>query len=518
MTQAVKIAPFPGKLTALMSAVLVLSLVACGGGGDSALPASGSGPAPTVSATDAPAGTSAAPVTDASGNAGTTSTTAVAAAPVTDSATAAAGAAPTVAVTAGTDTTVATPSATAAVTPAAGTAVTAAAAAAIDGRSKKRGLGYGDHSVADMQALSAGVSWWYNWSPKPDSGVVNTYQSVEEFVPMIWGGNPNADDIANQVPNGAKYLLGFNEPNFRSQSNKTPRQAAALWPVLEEVARRKNLQIGAPALNYCGDCVTDSDFNSSDPIVYMDAFLAACKDCKIDFIPVHWYACDLGSLQWYIDKFRKYNKPIWLTEFSCAGVPDITLAKQKAYMTDAVKYLESQPIIARYSWFSGRNNEIPFINLLEPQSGVLSELGRLYVSLPGGTTSTGGGGGAGWSAQIEAENFVEMRGVQNEGSSEGGANVGWIDTGDWMIWDLNTPSAGTYKVEYRVSSPNGGTIRLEQAGGSPNYGSIDVPRTGGWQNWQTISHVVNLPAGQQRIGIAVPAGGFNLNWLKFTKQ
>ncbi len=540
MNLAAKFPPARGKVTALMSALLVLSLAACGGGsGDSALPATGSSPAatipaaaPTAAAPSAtPTGASAAPGSDTGVGSAPVSSTPVSV-PVTDSASSGAlaptpagaspvaGATDTTASTPAIDTTVATPSATATASaaPATGTAVTAAtgsAAAAVDGRSKKRGLAYGGHSAADMQALSAGVTWWYNWSPKLDAGVVNTYQAAgEEFVPMIWGGNPTADDIAAQVPNGAKYLLGFNEPNFKSQSNKTPRQAAALWPVLQEVARRKNLQIGAPALNFCGDCVTDVDFNSSDPVVYMDAFLAACKDCKIDFIPVHWYNCDLSSLQWYIGKFKKYNKPIWLTEFSCANTPDITLAKQKAYITEAVKYLENEPTIARYSWFSGRNNEIPFINLLAPQSGVLTELGKLYISLPGATTSTGGA----WSTQIEAESYANMQGVQVEGSSEGGSDVGWIDTGDWMIWNLTTPSAGNYKVEYRVASPNGGTIRLEKAGGGTTYGTIGVPNTGGWQNWQTISQVVSLPAGQQQVAIAVPAGGYNLNWLKFTKQ
>ena len=50
-------------------------------------------------------------------------------------------------------------------------------------------------------------------------------------------------------------------------------------------------------------------------------------------------------------------------------------------MTEAVDYLENEPAVFRYAWFSGRNNEIPNINLLGA-SGQLTELGRLYVSLP----------------------------------------------------------------------------------------------------------------------------------------
>ncbi|WP_221409790.1 carbohydrate-binding protein [Pseudochryseolinea flava] len=120
-----------------------------------------------------------------------------------------------------------------------------------------------------------------------------------------------------------------------------------------------------------------------------------------------------------------------------------------------------------------------------------------------------------WSTQIEAENFATMSGVQNETCTEGGTNVGWIDTGDWIVWDVNIPSAGTYTIDYRVASQSGGgSLRLEQAGGANVFGSLTIPSTGGWQNWSTISHQVFLNAGQQQIAIAVPAGGWNINWLK----
>ncbi len=124
---------------------------------------------------------------------------------------------------------------------------------------------------------------------------------------------------------------------------------------------------------------------------------------------------------------------------------------------------------------------------------------------------------SGWSTQIEAENWVVQSGTQTEPCSEGGQNVGWIDANDWMVWDVNIPSSGTYNVEYRVASLNGGgQLQLEQAGGSPVFGSLGVPGTGGWQNWTSISHNVNLNGGQQQIAIKALSGGWNLNWLKIS--
>ncbi len=126
---------------------------------------------------------------------------------------------------------------------------------------------------------------------------------------------------------------------------------------------------------------------------------------------------------------------------------------------------------------------------------------------------------SGWSATIEAENWTIQSGTQTEACAEGGQNVGWIDTNDWMVWDINPPSSGAYTVEYRVASPNSsGMIQLEKAGGSPVYGTRPVPNTGGWQNWTTISHSINLTAGQQQIAIKALTGGWNINWLKLTSS
>lgn len=122
------------------------------------------------------------------------------------------------------------------------------------------------------------------------------------------------------------------------------------------------------------------------------------------------------------------------------------------------------------------------------------------------------------SYMIEAENYTYMNNVQKENCSEGGQNVGWIDAGDWMAYHNLNITAGTYYVEYRVASLNGGgKIQLEQAGGSPVLGVIDVPKTNGWQNWTTISQTLTIPQDIANLGIAVPSGGYNINWISLSK-
>jgi hypothetical protein len=127
--------------------------------------------------------------------------------------------------------------------------------------------------------------------------------------------------------------------------------------------------------------------------------------------------------------------------------------------------------------------------------------------------------GNGFNTVIQAESWTYMAGVQTEATTDagGGLNVGWIDAGDWLAYDVTIPKAGVYRVTYRVASPNGGTtLRLEKDAGATQLGSVTVPNTGGWQNWADVGHDVTLPAGTYSIGIATSTGGFNINYLTIT--
>ncbi|UUA74630.1 carbohydrate-binding protein [Cellvibrio sp. QJXJ] len=158
--------------------------------------------------------------------------------------------------------------------------------------------------------------------------------------------------------------------------------------------------------------------------------------------------------------------------------------------------------------------------------GSLKESGRFVKEILAGRKSIDGGGGDGSGGTctkanpgdaIQAESWCQMSGVKTETTSDAGdgLNVGYIDGGDWMTYSVNIPTTGTYKVSYRVAAQaGGGQLQLEKAGGSPVYSNINVPATGGWQNWQTISHNVVLPAGEQLIALSAITGGFNINWLK----
>ncbi len=203
---------------------------------------------------------------------------------------------------------------------------------------------------------------------------------------MIWG----TGSLGSALPAGSAYVLGFNEPNFKAQSNLTPAQAASHWPAVESAASAVGAKIVSPAVNFCGSSTNTSgcsDPTVTDPYTWLQDFFADCAGCQVDYIAVHWYNCDLPSLKAYIEGntatggglqgFVQFGKPIWLTEFSCDG--SHTVAQQTAYMQAAIPYLESNPNIFRYSWFSASNIASA---VLANADGSLTALGQTYVSLP----------------------------------------------------------------------------------------------------------------------------------------
>lgn len=103
---------------------------------------------------------------------------------------------------------------------------------------------------------------------------------------------------------------------------------------------------------------------------------------------------------------------------------------------------------------------------------------------------------------------------------EGGHNIGWIEAGEWLAYTVDVQTAGTYTVGARVASTNtSGTFRIE-VDGQDRTGPIAVPNTGGWQTWQTVQGQLHLDAGLQtvRFRVVSAGGGFNLNWLNFTRE
>lgn len=116
--------------------------------------------------------------------------------------------------------------------------------------------------------------------------------------------------------------------------------------------------------------------------------------------------------------------------------------------------------------------------------------------------------------RIEADEFDESQGVQTQGCSEGGENVGWIEAGDWMDYLVDVPRAGRYRIELRYASLQGG--RAVVKAGSTAVATAVLLGTGDWQAWRTHAQTIQLAAGRQKLRIECEQAGYNLNWLQLS--
>lgn len=92
------------------------------------------------------------------------------------------------------------------------------------------------------------------------------------------------------------------------------------------------------------------------------------------------------------------------------------------------------------------------------------------------------------AARMPASAFSDQRGLQTAPCSEGGDCVGWINHGDWAVYDGVSLPRGGADLEIRAASvTTGGTIevRADRPDG-PLLGSCFVPNTGGWQSWESF--------------------------------
>src|SRR5262249_43738241 len=103
--------------------------------------------------------------------------------------------------------------------------------------------------------------------------------------------------------------------------------------------------------------------------------------------------------------------------------------------------------------------------------------------------------------------------VDIEAASEGGYDVGWTASGEWLNYSGNVGAAGSYSAQFRVASPGGASMRIAFNGTSSGWTAIAVPATGGWQNWTTVTVPVTLVGGTQLMTVMSDTGGVNFRYV-----
>ncbi len=129
---------------------------------------------------------------------------------------------------------------------------------------------------------------------------------------------------------------------------------------------------------------------------------------------------------------------------------------------------------------------------------------------------------------IEAEDFTSTDGTFNDASAGGpglGVNVAgniinFVNNGDWAEYSIDLSTAGTYDVEYLITTPSDGSqIQLLVDGTVAS--TTNVPNNGSWDSFTTLSSndQVTLSAGPHTIRILASSNTtwqWNLDKITFT--
>jgi len=107
------------------------------------------------------------------------------------------------------------------------------------------------------------------------------------------------------------------------------------------------------------------------------------------------------------------------------------------------------------------------------------------------------GGGPMDAERIPAVGFAAQQGIQTADCSEGGECIGWVEHGDWVLYEGVDMGDGTDELAFRAASATQGgliEIRLDDPDGEL-LGTCEVGNTGDWQRWSSFPAKIRLLEG-----------------------
>ena len=390
-------------------------------------------------------------------------------------------------------------------------------------RSEKRGVGFSNPFYPeDVKLLSHTISWVYNWGPNPSSSIETQLDAYDiDFCPMAWNASYNKDRIRTWVqthPN-CHYLLAYNEPNLKDQARMTPQEAAATWPELKSFAQELGLSIVAPAMNY------GTLDGYSDPIKWLDEFFA-CDGVSlddVDALALHCYMGSAGAMKSFIDRFDKYNKPIWMTEFCGWESPVNSAEDQKRYMSEVVLMLENDTRVQRYAWFLARGNgsidNKPWNQLLtKTEPFTLSDQGLIYEGLSTLDKSV-------WLNPAKHILMNTCAGVSSLSDVNPVASPHFLPANDAYRTLYMANFTSNKWVEYQVDAEKNynnlhicylaySKTKIQVLLDGTMLKEIELPRSAD-DEWHICTENILLPQGQHIIRIVNTSGNTNIHWIKF---
>ena len=213
------------------------------------------------------------------------------------------------------------------------------------------------------------MTWAYDWENAARGNGGN-----KMFVPMLHSLDQGRDtEWAGAVQSsGAKYLLGFNEPDLPGSDCQMDAGTAAQKFQQYMTPYAGQASLGTPAVT--------SSAADGQGLSWMSSFLSACGSCNIGFVAIHWYGCPIGtcSVDDDVSAFQSHvgdaikvagGKPLWITEFQRLG----DAGGQVQFLQKVLPWLDSQSGVAKYAYFFSSEGYLTSGN-------GLSSIGQAYVA------------------------------------------------------------------------------------------------------------------------------------------
>lgn len=384
-------------------------------------------------------------------------------------------------------------------------------------KSPKRGVSFnfGQLPDNDIPLLGPACSWSYNWGSSTSNQAFQLFEQYDmDFCPMAWNANWNENTFRQfkQLHPECEYILAYNEPNLTDQANMIPSKAAEDWPRLVAIAKELNMKLIAPAMNYG----TLQGYH--DPWKWYDEFFSqpGVSWDDVDGIALHCYMGSAQAMKGFVDGFKKYGKPIWLTEFCNWANNNISADAQMKYLVEALNLLEADDAVFRYAWFIPRGNGDAQCHnslLMSQKPFGLTDLGNVFVNM---------------STQDKTLWYKPEQVIPAEHYNGVSGNVHLSPctdaTGILQLTDLKKDT----RVEYQIELPEDDTYTLELRYNtyyqSPLMVLLDGKELGILElentdyNWKNRLVDIPLPAGKHTLALTgTTAFPVTLNWLRISK-
>lgn len=390
----------------------------------------------------------------------------------------------------------------------------------IQQKSPKRGVSFNWTLDSDFDNLGPVVSWSYNWGNSHADQLDGKYDEYGiQYVPMCWNASYSAATVSNSLDkqSGQKYLLGFNEPNLKDQCNMTPSQAAEKWGDVVELAKENNAKLISPAMNW------GTLAGWANGVSWLEKFFELVDPDDVHGIAVHIYMGSAQSALGDLERYKKFGKPLWLTEF-CAWEGTSSSAAQCDFMSQMLNALEQDPDLERYAWFIPRGGyeteKSPFMSLLtKGNPSRLTERGIMFTNMSSfdkkAVYSTG--------MRIPAEHYRACSVDEAFASprialctdDDGVLQIDGLALNQTMDYKVRVDDGARY-VQVRYSATRDSQIELCRVSGdkTTTIAVLNMPSTGGAKEWTTAEYKVPaLGSGTQVIRVRCSKGLPRLNWF-----